>query len=93
MSDGLGSNAGFGLFALVWFVLSISFFVLLVVLVVLAIRWLLRSLNSSSAPAASNPGGSATTTDDTALALLRERFARGEIDADEFEQRRRTLGG
>ena len=93
MSDGLGSNAGFGLFALVWFVLSISFFVLLVVLVVLAIRWLLRSLNPSSAPAASNPGGSATTTDDTALALLRERFARGEAGADEFEQRRRTLGG
>jgi putative membrane protein len=31
--------------------------------------------------------------DDGALAVLRERFARGEIDAAEFEERRRTLGG
>ena len=30
---------------------------------------------------------------DSALDLLRERFARGEIDEAEFEARRRTLGG
>jgi putative membrane protein len=92
VSDGFGPNVGFWLFALVWFVLSVAFVVLLVVLVVLAIRWLLRSLSSPSAPPDSNPGVSAATTDDGALALLRERFARGEIDADEYEQRRRTLG-
>ena len=83
--DGGGFGA-FGLIAVVWFVMSIAFTVLLVALVILGIRWLVRSLNSSS-PAASSP-----TADDSALALLRERFARGEIDADEFEQRRRTLG-
>lgn len=27
-----------------------------------------------------------------ALGILEERFARGEIDQDEFEERRRTLG-
>ncbi len=31
--------------------------------------------------------------DDTALELLRQRYARGEIDATEFEERKRTLGG
>jgi putative membrane protein len=31
--------------------------------------------------------------EDTALELLRQRFARGEIDAAEYEDRRRTLGG
>jgi putative membrane protein len=83
--DGAGFGA-FGLMAVVWFVLSIAFTVLLVALVILGIRWLLRSLNSSS-PAASSP-----RAEDAALAVLRERFARGEIDADEYEQRRRTLG-
>ena len=82
----------FGLMALFFFVLNAGFIVLLVVLVVLAIRWLLRSLNGSSGPGGISVGDSATT-EDSALALLRERFARGEIDADEYEQRRRTLGG
>jgi len=30
---------------------------------------------------------------DTAMRILRERFARGEITADEFEEMRRRLGG
>ncbi len=30
---------------------------------------------------------------DRALDTLRERFARGEIDAEEYEARRRVLGG
>ena len=93
MSDGFGFTAGVGLFALVWFFVSIAFLVLLVLLVVLAIRWLLRSLSSSSAAGPSSPGAAGTATDDSALAVLRERFARGEIDAEEFEQRRRRLGG
>jgi putative membrane protein len=92
VSEGFGVTAGVGLFAL-WFLVSIAFVVLLVVLVVLAIRWLLRSLSSSSAASPSSPGASGTATDDRALAVLRERFARGEIDAEEFEERRRTLGG
>jgi putative membrane protein len=32
-------------------------------------------------------------TTDPALATLRERFARGEIDEEEYERRRRTLTG
>jgi putative membrane protein len=82
--DGFG---GFGVIALIGFVLWIAFVVLVIALIVLAIRWLIRSLNASSPPVSGGAG------DDTALALLRERFARGEIDADEYELRRKTLGG
>ena len=92
MNTGFGFHGGVGLFAFVWFLVSIAFLVLLVLLVVLAIRWLLRSLSASGAATPGRPGSSAATGDDAALAVLRERFARGEIDADEFEQRRRTLG-
>jgi len=57
----------------------------LIVLIVLGIRWLLRQ----------NAGDryQPPPSEDTALELLRQRFARGEIDAAEYEERRRTLGG
>ena len=38
-------------------------------------------------------GRDARTEEDRALAVLRERFARGEIDAEEYEARRRVLHG
>lgn len=49
-----------------------------VALVVVLVRWL-------------GVGGDSTSRK-TALAILEERFARGEIDREEFEDRRRALG-
>ena len=49
--------------------------------VVLAVRWL--GGTGGAAPRASQS---------RALDILKERFARGEIDQDEFEKRRRVLG-
>jgi putative membrane protein len=83
-----GFFGGIGLLGLIWFGISIASSVAVIVLIVLAIRWLIRSSGASGQPGL----GSDKRGDDTALALLRERFARGEIDADEYEQRRRTLG-
>ena len=54
----------------------------LIVLIVLAIRWFGGSLPERNAPAAK-----------TALDILRERFARGEIDDKEFQERKRALSG
>jgi putative membrane protein len=36
-------------------------------------------------------GGSGADGDSSALRILEDRFARGEIDRDEFDERRRTL--
>ena len=62
----------------------IAFVAILVVVLVLIVRWL---------------GGAAITTTSrspglavrTPLDILKERFARGEIDKDEFEEKRRLL--
>jgi putative membrane protein len=86
--DGVaGFAGGIGILALVWFALMVALLVGVIALIALGIRWLVRHTEPGPTPAAGRPG------DDTALALLRERFARGEIDATEFEERKRTLGG
>jgi putative membrane protein len=76
---------GFGLLALLVALVNVAVLVGAVVLIFLGIRWLLR--NTGTGAEGRGPG------DDAALAALRERFARGEIDAREFEERRRVLGG
>ena len=82
-----GFFGGIGLLELIWIGLILAFWVVIIILAVLAIRWLLR--NTGSGMHAPGP----PSAHDTALATLRERYARGEIDATEFEERKRTLGG
>lgn len=59
--------------------MMIVFLVVLVVLAVLAVRWLGHGPTHHRG------------AEDRALALLRERYARGEIDQKEYEERRRIL--
>jgi putative membrane protein len=82
-----GFFGGIGLLGLIWFAVSIAFTVAIIILIVVGVRWLVRNSGASQAG-----GGSTGPKEDTALATLRERFARGEIDAEEYEARRRTLG-
>lgn len=53
-------------------------------LIILAIAALVRYLSSTSADKVDGARGSA-------LDILKERFARGEIDSQEFEERKRLL--
>ena len=62
--------------------MMIIFIAVVVVLVVLAVRWVGGGHGSS------HPSPPARTP----LDILKERFARGEIDKEEFEERRRVLG-
>ena len=68
---------------------SLSMIVMLAVVigvVVLLVRWLGGTWHAGSSPHHHVPPPR------TPLDVLKERFARGEIDKDEFEDRRRTLG-
>jgi putative membrane protein len=72
-----------GLF-LVFLIINVAFWVGLFALIFLGIRWLIRQ--NATDRSRTEP------SEDTALELLRQRYARGEIDATEYEERRRTLG-
>ena len=75
--------ADIGVVALL-FLVNIGLLVAVVAaVVVVGVRWLIRNKSDGQRPG---------PPDDAAMATLRERFARGEIDSDEFEQRRRALG-
>jgi putative membrane protein len=63
--------------------IMILFVATVVVLVAFALRWLTGHGTAGYAPA---PPGR------TPLDILKERFARGEIDKAEYEERRRVLG-
>ena len=76
-----GGGWGWG-HAIFGWVMMILFWGGLILLIVLAVRWLGTGQAGQSTPP---PAGK------TALDILRERFARGEIDKDEFEERRRLL--
>lgn len=66
---------GFGMF------LGPIFMILLVVAIVAGIIYVLRLFGAGMAP----------QTNDRALALLKERFAKGEIDTEEFNARKKAL--
>lgn len=61
----------------------IAVVVLIALLIALFVRWLGGSVGG---------GGDRGQSAKSALDILRERFARGEIDKDEFEERKRALG-
>lgn len=86
---GMGMGAGMGL-GWIWMILFWG-------LVITGIVALVRSVAAQPGGAASAPGGTtstqANTAASTALTILQERYARGEIDRTEYETKRRDLSG
>lgn len=71
-----------------WFlgpIMMIVFLVITGIVVVSIVRWLMGPAHHGHGPYASGP------VERSPLDILKERFARGEIDKDEFEERRRVL--
>jgi putative membrane protein len=79
---GWGMHPGWwmwGAGGLVMMLMMLLFWGLVIAGAVLGIRWLVRQGRDERS--------------DRALDVLRERYARGEIDKDEFDAKRRDLGG
>ncbi len=74
---GMGWGGGWGFFGALHMVL---WWALIILGIVVLAKWLL----AGTARGQAHPG-------DRALEVLRERYARGEIDKDEFDKRKRDL--
>lgn len=81
---GWGAHYGMG-YGFGW-VFMVLFWILLIVGIVAIVKWAFSSSHSPTHMLPPHP------PQRTALDILKERYARGEIDKEEFEERRRTLG-
>lgn len=75
---GMGYQTGWGMGG---GFLMIVLWIALAVLLVLGVRWLIYGM----------PGRLPPGQDSEALKTLKERYARGDIDREEFEQKKRDL--
>lgn len=67
-----------------WWPMGGIFWIAFLVIAFLGVGAIVRMLSGD---------GSSRRHSSSALAILEERYARGEIDREEYEQRRRDLGG
>ena len=79
MYSNRGPGAGGG-----WWIAHLIFMLLIVALVILAIVWLVRNLSAGPGRRHGEP---------TALEVLDRRFAEGAMSVEEYNERRRILGG
>ena len=79
---------GLGWLGIIGILLMVLLWALVIALIVLGLRWLIRADRGSRL---GGPG--AGPRPDDPLEILRQRYARGEIDDEEYTRRKRTLGG
>jgi putative membrane protein len=90
-----GWMGGAGILAIVMFLVVVAFWALIIVGLVFGVRWLIRADRNSRLPGTTGGGlaGGTGVRPDDPLEILRQRYARGEIDEDEYARRRKTLTG
>ncbi len=76
----MGWGSGMGWFGMIFMV---AFWIAVIVGIVFLIRWLVVSTGTGSLRASS---------EESALEIVKRRYARGEIEREEFEEKRKNLG-
>ena len=76
---------GWGGYGMGWFggILMAAFWIAVIVGIVLLIRWLIISTRT---------GHYGVGREDSAFEILKQRYAKGEINKEQFEEMKRTLG-
>ena len=75
----MGGGWGFGIFGMVF---MLVFWVLIIAGIVLVVRWLVEQ---------GRPGSASVSGGESALDILKKRYARGEIGKEEFERMKQDL--
>jgi putative membrane protein len=67
-----------------WFggIFMVIFWVAVIIGIIFLIRWLMQSTSA---------GGHGARSEESAMEILKKRYARGEIDKKEFEQKKKDL--
>ena len=79
MFDGPWGGAGFGIFGMIF---MLVFWVLIIAGIVLAVKWLVEQGRS---------GGVSGFGGESALDIVKKRYARGEIGKEEFDAKKKDL--
>ncbi len=66
----------------IWHIIMVAFWIAVIVGIIFLIRWLVISTST---------GGRAARSEDSALEILKRRYARGEINKEEFEEKKKDL--
>ena len=72
---------GYGL-GWLWTILMLAFWIAVIVGIFFLIRFLVKS---------SGPGSREVKSEDSALEIIKKRYARGEINKEEFEEKKRDI--